>query len=44
MNSPETNILIYAANSAAPEPTKALASVNGMLARPSEWIIADQLL
>jgi predicted nucleic acid-binding protein len=36
MNRLDTHILIYAANSAAPEHTKALASVNEMLARPSE--------
>jgi predicted nucleic acid-binding protein len=36
--------LIYAANSAAPEHAKALALVNEMLANPSEWIIADQVL
>ncbi len=44
MNSLDTSILIYAANSSAPEHTKALALVNGMLANPSEWIIADQVL
>jgi predicted nucleic acid-binding protein len=44
MNSLDTNILIYAANSAAPEHAKALALVNEMLANPSEWIIADQVL
>ena len=44
MNSPDTNILIYAANSAAPEHAKALALVDRMLAKPGEWIIADQVL
>lgn len=44
MNSLDTNILIYAANSDAPEHVKALAVVNTMLASPSEWIIADQVL
>jgi len=44
MNSLDTNILIYAANSAASEHPKALALVNGMLASPGEWIIADQVL
>ena len=44
MNSLDTNILIYAANSSAPEHGKALAVVQTMLARPSEWILADQVL
>lgn len=44
MNSLDTNILIYAANSAAPEHAKARAVVDLMLANPSEWIIADQVL
>jgi len=44
MNSLDTNILIYAANSDAPEHVKALAVVNLMLANPSEWILADQVL
>lgn len=44
MNSLDTNILIYAANTAAPEHLKALSVVNIMLASPSEWIIADQVL
>lgn len=44
MNSLDTNILIYAANSAAPEHAKALAVVNSMLASPGDWIIADQVL
>ena len=44
MNSLDTNILIYAANTAAPEHAKALAVVDAMLANPGEWIIADQVL
>jgi predicted nucleic acid-binding protein len=44
MNSLDTNLLVYAANSAATEHTKALAIVNAMLARPTEWILADQVL
>lgn len=44
MNSLDTNLLIYAANTAAPEHSKALAVVNSMLARPAEWILADQVL
>jgi len=44
MNSLDTNILIYAANTSAPEHAKALALVNVMLASPPEWIIADQVL
>lgn len=44
MNSLDTNILIYAANTAAPEHPRALPVVNAMLASPSEWIIADQVL
>lgn len=44
MNSLDTNILIYALNSAAPEHAKALAVVNMMLANPSEWILSDQVL
>jgi predicted nucleic acid-binding protein len=44
MNSLDTNILIYAANSDAPEHAKALAVVNLMLANPSEWILSDQVL
>jgi len=44
MNSLDTNILIYAANSDAPEHAKALTVVNLMLANPSEWILSDQVL
>lgn len=44
MNSLDTNILVYAANMAAPEHGRALAIVNAMLARPAEWILADQVL
>ncbi len=44
MNSLDTNTLIYAANSHAPEHAKALAVVNLMLANPSEWILSDQVL
>ncbi len=44
MNSLDTNILIYASNRAAPEHSKAFAVVATMLAHPSEWIIADQVL
>jgi len=44
MNSLDTNILIYASNTAAPEHSKALTVVDAMLANPTEWIIADQVL
>ncbi len=44
MNSLDANILVYAANSAAPEHAKALGVVNTMLAHPAEWILADQVL
>ena len=44
MNSLDTNILVYAANRGAPEHGKALAVVQTMLAQPSEWILADQVL
>lgn len=44
MNSLDTNILVYAANSSAPEHARALAVVEQMLARPTEWILADQVL
>lgn len=44
MNSLDTNLLVYAANSASSEHAKALAIVNAMLARPTEWILADQVL
>jgi len=44
MNSLDTNILLYAANTGAPEHAKALVVVNAMLANPSEWILADQVL
>ena len=44
MNSLDTNILLYAANTGAPEHEKALAVVDTMLANPSEWILADQVL
>jgi predicted nucleic acid-binding protein len=44
MNSLDTNILLYAANSAAPEHPKALTVVEAMLANPQEWMIADQVL
>lgn len=44
MNSLDTNILLYAANQDTPEHPKALAVVNRMLATPTEWVIADQVL
>jgi predicted nucleic acid-binding protein len=44
MKSLDTNILVYAANTSAPEHAKALAVVNEMLAHPSDWILADQVL
>lgn len=44
MNSLDTNILLYAANVGAPEHARALTVVNDMLANPSEWILADQVL
>jgi len=44
MNSLDTNILIYASNSAVQEHESALGVVQTMLAEPSDWIIADQVL
>jgi len=44
MNSLDTHLLVYAANSAAPEHAKALGLVNTMLAHSTEWILADQVL
>ncbi len=44
MKSPDTNILVYASNTAATEHVKSLAVVNEMLARPSDWILSDQVL
>lgn len=44
MKSLDTNILVYASNTAAAEHAKSLAVVNEMLARPSEWILSDQVL
>jgi uncharacterized protein len=44
MKSLDTNILLYAANSSAPEHAKAILIVNTMLASPTEWVIADQVL
>jgi uncharacterized protein len=43
-NSLDTNILIYAANEDVPEHPAALAIVDEMLARPQNWILADQVL
>ena len=44
MNSLDTNILIYASNEDAPEHAKAQKVVAKLLATPSEWILADQVL
>jgi uncharacterized protein len=44
VNSLDTNILVYAANEDCPEHARALAVVNAMLAKPGEWILADQVL
>jgi len=44
MNSLDTNILIYASNEDAPEHSKAQKVVAKLLATPSEWILADQVL
>ena len=44
MNSLDTNILVYAANSAAPEHPRAMATVEAMLSAPDLWILADQVL
>lgn len=44
MNSLDPNILLDAANVGAPEHAKALAVVDDMIANPSEWILADQVL
>jgi toxin-antitoxin system PIN domain toxin len=44
MNSLDTNILIYASNQDAPEHAKAQKVVAKLLATPSEWILADQVL
>lgn len=44
MNSLDTNVLVYAANASCPEHEAALALVEKMLANPSDWILADQVL
>lgn len=44
MKSLDTNILVYAANSAAPEHPRAMATVETMLEAPDQWILADQVL
>jgi uncharacterized protein len=44
MNSLDTNILIYASNKDAAEHLKARKLVEKLLAAPSKWIIADQVL
>jgi toxin-antitoxin system PIN domain toxin len=44
MNSLDTNILIYASNGDAAEHLKAQKLVEELLAAPTEWIIADQVL
>lgn len=44
MKSLDTNILIYAANADSPEHGRAIAVVNDLLERPTEWILADQVL
>ena len=44
MKSLDTNILVYAANQDAPEHLGAITVVNEMLAKPSEWLLADQVL
>lgn len=44
MKSMDTNILVYAANTDCPEHLRALAVVEEMLKRPTDWILADQVL
>jgi predicted nucleic acid-binding protein len=44
MNSLDTNILYYATNADCPEHTWARPVVEALLASPSDWIIADQVL
>lgn len=44
MKSLDTNILLYAANSTAPEHLKAKVIVDAMLKTPREWILSDQTL
>jgi len=43
-NSLDTNILVYAADEDAAEHKAASVVVDEMLANPSEWILADQVL
>ncbi len=44
MNSLDTNILVYASNADCREHPKAAALMERVLTRPSEWMIADQVL
>lgn len=44
MNSLDTNILVYALNEDCPEHRNALEIVDVMLAEPTRWIVADQVL
>ena len=44
MKSLDTNILIYSANSDAPENSNAQKLVEQLLNEPDEWIIAEQVL
>ncbi|MDX6766311.1 MAG: TA system VapC family ribonuclease toxin [Candidatus Methylacidiphilales bacterium] len=44
MNSLDTNILLYASNTACSEHERARAVVDLLLAKPGDWIIVDQVL
>jgi toxin-antitoxin system PIN domain toxin len=44
MNSIDTNILIYAVNSDCAEHVAAMNIYEDMLAKPTKWIISDQVL
>ncbi len=44
MKSLDTNILLYASNTSCPEHEAARVVVDQLLANPTEWMIADQVL
>jgi len=44
MNSLDTNILLYASNTSCPEHAAARPVVDQLLAKPGDWVIADQVL
>lgn len=44
VNSPDTNILVYAFNTGCPEHAKAIVVLRQMIQKPLEWVVADQVL